>query len=232
MARLSTSSKASKPARKATVARKRKPVENFRVFELGLIEYREAWSLQKELVEKRAAKEIPDTLLLLEHPPVITQGRKSAVAGVENLLRGDIPVLEIERGGQDTLHAPGQLVGYPIVYLPEDRRDLHLYMRRLEDVLIRVLADFGIEADRREGYTGVWVGGRKIASIGVACRKWVTYHGFALNVNNDLSLFQRINPCGLDPQVMTSLENELGCPVSMNAVRERAQRRFVEEFSS
>lgn len=230
MATPSTSSKVSKKKPRIARVKNRLPKEEagFRVFELGLVDYSEAWDLQKELVDKRAAEEIPDTMLLLEHPPVITRGRKSQITPATT--NAQIPVLEIERGGEDTLHAPGQLVGYPILLLSEANRDLHLHMRRIEDAIIRTLADFGIEADRREGATGVWVGPRKIASIGVAFKKWVSYHGFALNVNNDLALFRAIRPCGFDPQVMTSMEKELGCPISMQAVVKRVRERFVSEF--
>lgn len=224
MAKRYTSSKVSKNGKK-TVARKKD--EGLRVLDLGLVEYSQAWEMQKELVDQRAANKAPDSLILLEHPTVVTCGRKVKLP--PDL---EIPVFEIERGGDLTLHAPGQLVGYPILYLSAENRDLHEYMRRLEEVLIRSLADFGLEADRRSGFTGVWIGSRKIASIGVACRKWVSYHGFALNVSTDLSLFQQIRPCGLDPTVMTSLEEELGSPTSMRAVKESLIGRFSEEFSA
>ncbi len=226
MAKRYTSSKASKTTKtkkKSFVAKN----EGLRVLDLGLVEYSQAWEMQKELVELRAAKKSPDTLLLLEHPTVVTCGRKAKLpADLE------IPVFEIERGGDLTLHAPGQIVGYPILYLSAENRDLHEYLRRLEEVLIRTLADFGLEGDRQSGLTGVWIGSRKIASIGVACRKWVSYHGFALNVYTDLSLFQTIRPCGLDPAIMTSIERELGNTPSMKAVKDSLIGRFSEEFSA
>lgn len=221
MAQRSTSIKLSKPRKKLLAQ------PQLRILELGTIPYSEAWEIQKELVEQRAADKIPDTLLLLEHPSVVTCGR-----GTKLPPKLEIPVFEIERGGEETLHSPGQIVGYPIMKLAPGNRDLHAYLRRVEEVLIRTLADFGIEADRREGLTGVWVGARKIASIGVACRKWVTYHGFALNVRNDLSLFQKIRPCGLDPAVMTSIAKELGCAPSLKAVQGRIVERFAAEFST
>jgi len=198
---------------------------NFRVMDLGLVPYGEAWEIQKELVKQRAAKKVPDTLLLVEHFPVITAGRKTRMSPTAT-----IPVFEIERGGDETLHSPGQLVGYPIIYLPKENRDLHEYLRRIEEVLIHSLEDFGLQAGRREGLTGVWIGAKKIASIGVACKKWVTYHGFALNVNNDLSLFQKIKPCGLDPKIMTSMGAELDSPVSMEVLKEKLVARFKAEF--
>lgn len=206
-----------RPSSRRTLA----PGPSLRVLELGLVPYVEAWAIQRRLVEQRAAGTAPDTLLLLEHPPVVTYGR-----GTKPAPPPDLPVFKIERGGEATLHSPGQLVGYPILLLRPGERDLRKYLRRLEEVLIRTLADFGIEADRREGSTGVWVGRRKIASIGVACRKWVTYHGFALNVSNDLALFQQIRPCGLDPSVITSMERELGCPLAMRSLKVRLVERF------
>jgi lipoyl(octanoyl) transferase len=165
--------------------------------------YETIYARQKSLVEARIKGGIPDTLLLGEHPNVITIGRGTHV---ENLLATqEIPVVEIERGGDVTYHGPGQRVGYPILQLEDGERDLHRYLRNLEEVLIRVLRYYDLEGRRNPGWTGVWVGDHKIASIGVAVRKWVTYHGFALNVSTDLSYFQRINPCGLPATVMTSL---------------------------
>jgi lipoyl(octanoyl) transferase len=170
--------------------------------------YEDVYQFQKTLVEQRICREIPDTLLLGEHPHVITLGRGTHL---ENLLRQslDIPVVEIERGGDVTYHGPGQLVGYPILQLRDGECDLHRYLRNLEEVLIRVLAHYGLQGARKPGWTGVWVGERKIASIGVAVRKWVTYHGFALNISTQLECFNRINPCGLPAAVMTSLAEQL-----------------------
>lgn len=166
--------------------------------------YERVYHQQKALVEQRIRCEIPDTLLLGEHPHVITTGRGSHM---ENLLAtAGIPVVEIERGGDVTYHGPGQLVGYPIFQLRDGERDLHRYLRQLEEVLIRVLAHVGLQGRRNPGWTGVWVGEQKIASIGVAVRKWVTYHGFALNVAPDLAYFSRIHPCGLPGSVMTSMQ--------------------------
>ncbi len=173
--------------------------------------------MQLELVAARQRDEVPDTLLLVEHPHVLTLGRG---ARRENLLASaDMPVFEVERGGDVTYHGPGQLCGYPILYLREDERDVHLYLRRLEEAIIRTLAEFAIEGDRRPGLTGVWVGAHKLASLGVAVRRWVTLHGFALNVCTDLERFSAINPCGLSASVMGSMIGVLGRPVAVAEVR-------------
>lgn len=137
------------------------------------------------------------------------------------LAAGDVPVVEIERGGDATYHGPGQLVAYPIVKLGEGERDLHRFLRHLEEAMIRTLAERGVAAGRREGATGVWIGERKIASIGIACRRWVTFHGLALNVSTDLAYFQRIAPCGFDAAVMTSLARELGAPATVDEIKPR-----------
>jgi lipoate-protein ligase B len=154
---------------------------------------------------------------LVEHPHVLTLGRG---ARRENLLASaDMPVFEVERGGDVTYHGPGQLCGYPILYLREDERDVHLYLRRLEEAIIGTLAEFAIAGERRPGLTGVWVGARKLASLGVAVRRWVTLHGFALNVCTDLERFSAINPCGLSASVMGSMTGVLGRPVAVAEVR-------------
>jgi lipoyl(octanoyl) transferase len=188
-----------------------------RVIDLGSGEFGEVWRLQLELVAARQGDQIADTLLLVEHPHVITMGRG---ARRENLLHTDgVPVFAIERGGDVTYHGPGQLVGYPIFRLGEGERDLHLYMRRLEEVIIRTAEELGVVAGRREGSTGVWTTGappRKLASLGVAVKRgWVTLHGLALNVATDLERFAAINPCGFDAGVMTSLSAERGQPVAV-----------------
>ena len=182
--------------------------------------------MQRELVAARQRDEVPDTLLFVEHPHVITLGRGTHR---ENLVAvGDIPTFEIERGGDVTYHGPGQLVGYPIFLLRADEHDLHAYLRNLEESLLRTVADFGVVGDRNPGWTGVWTGGggaamRKLASIGVAVKRWVTMHGFALNVSTDLSRFAAINPCGLQATVMSSLASELARPIDMEAVKARAR---------
>lgn len=200
-----------------------------RLLDLGFLGYAEALALQTDLVERRARGEAPDTLLLVEHPPVVTLGRR---AKREDLADPGCPVFEIARGGEATYHGPGQLVGYPILKLDERRIGLHGYLRALEETLIRAIADFGIEGSRREGLTGAWVGPRKIASIGVAVRRWVSYHGFGLNVKTEPAAFSRIRPCGLDPCVMTSMTAEAGREVCMADVKARVAARFAEVFSS
>lgn len=193
--------------------------------------------MQRELVAARQRDEVPDTLLFVEHPHVITLGRGTHR---ENLVAvGDIPTFEIERGGDVTYHGPGQLVGYPIFLLRPDEHDLHAYLRNLEESLLRTVADFGVVGDRNPGWTGVWTGGvgganaspmRKLASIGVAVKRWVTMHGFALNVSTDLSRFAAINPCGLQATVMSSLASELARSVDMEAVKARARSHFSDVF--
>jgi lipoyl(octanoyl) transferase len=191
------------------------------ILELGQKPYREVWSRQLALVEARQTGAVPDTLVLVEHPHVFTLGRsRAALANV--LAPGDVEVIGIERGGDVTYHGPGQLVAYPIVQLGDGERDLHRYLRNLEEAVIRTCARFELEADREPGKTGVWLGPperrRKLCSIGIACRKWVTFHGLALNVTTDLAYFQRINPCGFDSAVMTSMAEQLG-EIDIDAVR-------------
>ncbi|HEX4460395.1 MAG TPA: lipoyl(octanoyl) transferase LipB [Polyangia bacterium] len=181
---------------------------------MGRREYVEVWELQKQLVEQRQRDAIVDTLILVEHPDVITLGRRLK-ASANVLAPGDIPVIEVERGGDVTYHGPGQLVGYPILKLADDERDLHGYLRQLEDALIGVCADVGLEGRRNPGWTGAWIGPRKVASLGIAVRRWVTLHGFALNVATDLSRFMTINPCGLESAVMTSLAVETRRPLTL-----------------
>jgi len=192
----------------------------------GRMPYLPALRLQHELVELRIQDRIDDQLLLLEHDPVLTVGRG---AEVSELASSPFPKVEIERGGAVTYHGPGQLVGYPILKLPPDRRDLHRYLRGLESVLIRVVRELGLPAGRRAPLTGVWVGDRKIASIGVAVRRWVTYHGFALNVETDLSVYRTFRPCGLPGEVMSSL-SELGLSPDPLELIELVVRAVAEEF--
>ena len=208
------------------------------VRELGLVPYGEALELQRTLADERIAGHIPDTLLLLEHPPVITLGRgwknSSLPIDPDSLRRRGIDVFEIERGGDVTYHGPGQLVGYPIIDLQQHQPDLHWYLRQLEATLITALADFGIRAARREGLTGVWAGTRKIASIGIHVRRWVTFHGFALNVTTDLSPFSLIVPCGIPDVQMTSIILEADERISGSAdaaAREAVIDAFVRVFA-
>jgi lipoyl(octanoyl) transferase len=209
---------------------------------LGRRDYQEVWDEQKELARLRLANEIPDTLLLLEHPPTLTLGRAAhrehLLASPETLQQAGATVIETDRGGDITYHGPGQLVGYPILNLqqPPHLPDLHRYLRLLEEVLIRTLADFGIPAARFPGYTGVWVERetpqpRKIAAIGIKTTRWITQHGFALNVNPDLTQFDWIVPCGIRDYGVTSLAELLGKPLPLEAVIPPVVHYFGEVFN-
>ncbi len=191
-----------------------------------------AYALQAELVGQRQRGEIGDQLLLVEHPHVVTMGRNGQaahlLASAEVLAATGIEHYETNRGGDVTYHGPGQLVGYPIIQLSEWKRDVHAYVRALEEVIIRVLADFGLAGERVAGATGVWTGGAKICAIGVHLSRWVSSHGFALNVATDLQYFQYIVPCGLTKPV-TSLR-QLGVAASMEEVKTAVRRRFAEVY--
>jgi len=197
--------------------------------DLGLVDYAEALAWQELLVNQRRTGEGDDLLLLLEHPPVFTLGRG---ADDHNILTPrQTPVYRVNRGGEVTFHGPGQLVGYPIVDLTAHGRDVHAYLRNLEAVLIAVLAEYGLPARRKAGFTGVWLGEEKIASIGVGVRRWITYHGFALNVDPDLSYFDDIVPCGLTGVHMTSMAALLRQPVAIPAVKTLVAEKFASCFS-
>ncbi len=202
------------------------------VRDLGVMRWGAAYALQTELVGQRQRGEIGDQLLLVEHPHVVTMGRNGQaahlLASAEVLAATGIEYYETNRGGDVTYHGPGQLVGYPIVRLNEWKRDVHAYVRALEEVIIRVLADFGLTGERVAGATGVWTGGAKICAIGVHLSRWVSSHGFALNVTTDLQYFQYIVPCGLTKPV-TSLR-QLGVAVSMDEVKSAVRRRFAEVY--
>jgi lipoate-protein ligase B len=200
------------------------------------VPYREALALQRALVADRQAGRIDDVLLLLEHPHVLTLGvrgdggRSHVVASVDTLRASGVEVHEAGRGGDVTYHGPGQLVGYPILDLKPDRTDVHRYVRDLEEVLIRTAADFGVAASRINGLTGVWVGGEKLAAIGVRIARWVTSHGFALNVTTNLDFFRLIVPCGLADRSVTSLERLLNRDVNLQEVEQTLVARFCEVF--
>ena len=200
------------------------------VRELGRLAYAEAFGLQRELVERRKRGEIPDQLLFVEHPHVITMGRnghaENLLAATDVLERAGVAFHETNRGGDVTYHGPGQIVGYPIFDLREWKRDVVAYVRALEQAIIDALATFGVHGGRVAGATGVWVEGAKVAAIGVHISRWITSHGFALNVNTDLSYFRYIIPCGLTKPV-TSLE-ALGC----RATRADVQAALIRELSS
>jgi lipoate-protein ligase B len=205
-----------------------------RSIDLGLVPYDEAFALQKREVERLQRGEGTDVLLFVEHPHVITVGRNASggalLADRRTVEARGARVVATDRGGDVTYHGPGQLVGYPIMRLEPARRDIRRYVHDLEAVLIAALADFGVFADRHPEHRGVWVRERKIASLGVRISRWVTCHGFALNVSTDLSYFSLMNPCGIPGCAMTSLEVEMAAPVSLAAVRERVASRFGGVF--
>jgi lipoyl(octanoyl) transferase len=199
--------------------------------------YAEALTLQRELAEERRAGRIGDVLLLVEHPHVLTLGvrgdggRSHILASAETLTTLNVALHETGRGGDITYHGPGQIVGYPIIDLKPDRCDVHRYVRDLEEVLIRVAMDHGIQAGRLSGLTGVWVGGEKLAAIGVRIARWITSHGFALNVTTDLDFFKLIVPCGIGDRGVTSLAALLGRPVDLRAVEDQVVEHFAEVFA-
>ena len=205
------------------------------VLDLGLRNYKEVWDLQRKLVYKRISDDIPDSLILVEHFPVITLGRQAkkeeVLVSKSYLSERRISLFQIERGGKATFHGPGQLVAYPIINLALNEKDLHKYLRNLEETVIRLLKKVGVKGERKERYTGVWVKDKKIASIGIAIKKWVTYHGLALNVNVDLSYFSLILPCGMDNKKVTSLEEIFSYPVEMDKVKKLFIKSFCEVFN-
>lgn len=214
----------------ATAAASAAPV----VLDWGRTRYEAAWRAQDELVARRIAGEIGDTLVFTEHDAVYTVGLRSGAAdhlvwAADHLAREGIEVVKTNRGGDITYHGPGQLVGYPIVDLSA-RKDLHEYLRLLEQVLINTVSGLGLVATRREGKTGIWVGTRKIAAIGVAVRRWVAYHGFALNVQPNLAHFQGIVPCGISATegTVTSLQAELGREIELAEIKARLTREFAQ----
>lgn len=195
------------------------------VVNLGIVEYQAALALQAAMVAARQVNEIGDTLLLLVHPHVFTLGRGADERFLLSQRSSDVPVYRVSRGGEVTYHGPGQLIGYPILKLEGGDRDVHRYLRSIEEAMIRALADHEIEATRRDGLTGIWVGTRKIGSIGVGIKRWTTCHGFALNVCPDLSYFSGIIPCGIDGCEMTSIDmltnREIGVDEFATTMRSR-----------
>lgn len=199
---------------------------------LGRVRFEDALAIQEEVVARKIADAASDDeLLLLEHEPVYTIGRTPDQSSLLDAAHLPHPVVQINRGGQATWHGPGQLVGYPILDLKPRGQDLHRYLRALEEMLIGTLAEFGVAGVRREGLTGVWVGGRKIASIGVGVRRWITMHGFALNVCGDLAAFGNITPCGIAGVEMTSIERERGEPAGVESVAHRVRAIFEKTAS-
>lgn len=200
----------------------------------GVVTYSDGLRMQEQAVERLRAGDGLEQLFLIEHPHVFTLGRgansNNILASREQLLSHSIEVHETGRGGDVTYHGPGQLVGYPIINLKPDRCDVHRYVRDIEEVLIRTIADFGVTGERIKGLTGVWVGNEKIAAIGVRIARWITSHGFALNVNTDLSYFQMIVPCGITDKGVTSLSRLLGRQMEIQEVAHVAARHFGEVF--
>lgn len=198
------------------------------------IDYKEAWDLQKKTFELRYVKNIPDTFFMLEHPNTYTLGKtadKKHLVGSENYLKeNSISVYDIDRGGDITYHGPGQIVGYPIIDLEGWHKDTHKYLRALEEVIIQTCSAFGVSAGRNEKHTGVWIGDRKIAAIGIKVSRWITMHGFAFNINTDLSLFNGIIPCGIQDKDVTSLKREKGSMQDISHVKEILLGIFIKEF--
>ncbi len=202
---------------------------------LGLVPYADSLELQRGLVEDRKANRIPDTLLLLQHPHVLTigvkkDGRSHILATAAQLAARGVDVFETGRGGDVTYHGPGQIVGYPIIDLNPDRRDVHRYVRDLEDVMIRVCADYGVIAGRSKGFSGTWINDAKIGAIGVRISRWVTSHGFAFNVGTDIDFFNLIVPCGIADRGVTSLEGEIGRTPPIVEVEDRFVHHFAAVF--
>ena len=202
---------------------------------IDVIDYKEAWQLQKDVLEARCNNKIKDTLFLLEHKNTYTLGKvadKNHLISTEKFLNdNDISVYEIDRGGDITYHGPGQIVGYPIINLNDWKKDTHKYLRALEEVIIKTCNNYGLKAERNKKYTGVWIEDRKIAAIGIKVKKWVTMHGFAINVNTDLSLFNGIIPCGIEDKDVTSLKNELGKKIDISKVKEILLSNFKDVFA-
>ncbi|MBI9070735.1 MAG: lipoyl(octanoyl) transferase LipB [Melioribacteraceae bacterium] len=202
--------------------------------DLGLIAYDKCWDLQKDIFSKRVKSEIKDTLFLLEHPHTYTLGKtanRANLIGTEEFLKQKgVSVFDIDRGGDITYHGPGQIVGYPIISLTDWKKDTHLYLRNLEEIIIMTCAEYGLETGRKEEFTGVWLGERKIAAIGIKISKWVTMHGFAFNINPDLSLFGGIVPCGITDKAVTSLSKELGREIPLSEVKGKLLNNFKKVF--
>ncbi len=206
-----------------------------RVVDLGLVSYEKAYDLQRKLHKFRREGRIDDVLILLEHEPVVTIGRggerHNILVSDELLQSKGIRVFEIDRGGDVTLHCPGQLVGYPILDLKIYGKNIHKYLRNLEEVIIRSLKVYEIDGQRIENHTGVWVGEKKIASIGIGIKGWITFHGFSLNINSDLSYFSLIRPCGFESRTVTSMSEILGSRVEPKDFRHQLIEQFAEVFN-
>jgi len=203
--------------------------------DLGCIDYKEAWDLQQDIHSKRVSGKVADTFFLLEHPNTYTLGKtahKENLIGTEDYLKqNQISVYDIDRGGDITFHGPGQIVGYPIIDLNKWYKDTHKYLRALEELIIKTCNDYYLSCERNAKHTGVWIGDRKIAAIGIKVSRWITMHGFAFNVNTDLNLFNGIIPCGIQDKSVTSLSKELNKAISIPEVKERILNNFSHVFN-
>lgn len=203
--------------------------------DLGIIDYKEAWDLQKELFSKRVSGEVEDYLLLLEHPNTYTLGKtahKENLKGSDEYLKeNQISVYDIDRGGDITYHGPGQVVGYPIIDLNKWHKDTHKYLRALEEVIINTCAEYNLNCERNSKHTGVWFRDKKIAAIGIKVSRWVTMHGFAFNINTDLDLFNGIIPCGIQDKAVTSLSQEMGIRIEIDEVKGKLLNNFIKVFN-
>jgi lipoyl(octanoyl) transferase len=203
--------------------------------DLGFIDYKEAWDLQQDIHSKRVSGEVGDVLFLLEHPNTYTLGKtahKENLIGSEDYIKSNqISVYDIDRGGDITYHGPGQIVGYPIIDLNNWFKDTHKYLRELEEVIIKTCKDYSLNCERNPKHTGVWIGDRKIAAIGIKVSRWVTMHGFAFNVNTDLNLFNGIIPCGIQDKSVTSLKQELNREINLQEVKLKLLKNFYDVFN-
>lgn len=202
--------------------------------DLGFIDYEKAWNLQMAVFDKRLKNEIEDVLLLLEHPNTYTLGkvakREHLIGNEEYLKENNFSIYDIDRGGDITYHGPGQIVGYPIIDLSDWKKDTHLYLRSLEETIIQVCSDYGLETGRNEKYTGVWADDRKIAAIGIKVSRWITMHGFAFNINTNLDHFTGIIPCGIKDKEVTSLQKEFKRIFEISEVKEALLKHFTAIF--
>jgi len=196
--------------------------------DLGYMEYEKSLHIQRAIVDKRQSRLLPDVLLTVEHPHVYTIGKRGKI---EDVSQTTIPIIRVERGGAVTYHGPGQLVAYPIISLEEVRVDVPQFIRMLEEVGILLLKDYDVAAERIEGKAGVWVNGKKIASIGLAIKNWITYHGIAININVDLRYFRAIKPCGFSPDIITSLNEILKREIPMDEAKRKFTQYFAKIFS-
>ena len=202
------------------------------ILDLGLSPFKEVWDLQKELVKKRQNGQIKDTLILAEHEPVYTLGKNANENHILQNSPRDVKTYQIERGGDVTYHGPGQLVGYPIMDLHNYNKSISCYMRSLEQLIIDTLAEFRVTAERKDGLTGVWVGDEKIAALGVRVTRWITMHGFALNVSPDLTYYSGIIPCGIFEYGVTSMAKQLTIEVEVDSVKQVLIEKFMNQFQT